>query len=338
MTLSGLHGGFGDAYSLDFYGSYTPTWSGVEAKWNALLADPRLSHVSKKLGWDFVRLAFYFKDGENLGAKSYQLDVSNADGTLTVLDSVIGLLSSHGFKVNLCSMNYTGRSPSSETALTGWINDWKALAAHYAGDSRIAFYQIGNEMEPFVINEDGSTTQENTLEGQETLNSAMAQCTDAIRNYEASRTVCWCPELNFDMITAGGGMIEWRSNILKDNHRYNYKYEIVNGKRVSCTSDSGCSTGFYCTPEGNGVCAACFSEEEIFSSVQSIVSQRAKYAGQCGWIVGEFCQIHSIGGVVGACNRVGSYLVSLLILNGIPYDCFCFNENIANFVDILEGV
>jgi hypothetical protein len=335
-AVSQLTGGPGEDYQLHW--SYQPKPSNVLQAWNNYFAMSDIQQWKSKFSWNLIRLAFWFSNLEN-DSQEIPLDPTNKDGTLTLLDNIISICANNGFKVMLCCFNYTGTSPSSSNAVNTWISDWSLMAQYFAGDTRIAAYQIGNEMEPFIINSNGSTTQENTLQGQETLNQVMANCTDGIRKYEPGRMVVWCPELSFDAIINGGGTIQWRSNILKDFHEFDYRYAVdSSGHRISCTSDSNCPTGYYCTPEGGGTCTRCSTSTENSNAVNFIVSQRQKYPELAGVVVGEFNQIHEVGGVVGRCYPSAENLLSLFIANNIPYICWGYNAYRVDWDAILGSV
>jgi hypothetical protein len=138
--------GFGEGYALDWYGSTTPTVATVTSAWTTLLSSSSLQNWQAKLKWKTVRLGFLFKDLSAFApsAISYQLDSTNADGTLSALDAVIELLNTAGYNVMLCFM--TENVPSDLPTANALIQDWANIAKHYAGDTRIAAYQIANEM------------------------------------------------------------------------------------------------------------------------------------------------------------------------------------------------
>jgi hypothetical protein len=137
MTLTG----FGEGYSLDWYGSEIAN-SSIVPKWQSLLSNANILSWKSRFQWNNIRLGFFFKDLPQNSAISYQLDSTNSDGTLSVFDLVIDAISSAGYQVMPCCML---EGTLTEAQIQTLLSDWTNFAEHYKGDTRISRYQIANE-------------------------------------------------------------------------------------------------------------------------------------------------------------------------------------------------
>ena len=135
-----------------------------------------------------ARLLFTFSDCPGAGdpnqGPASTLVYSKLDSTLAYLDSV-------GVKAILCDW---GANPGNWYGSTAWVNDWVALATHYAGDTRIKAFELTNEPYPYLLSTSGPTGGINP-DGNgyymHPFDVAMKYCIDQIRGADSSRTIMY---------------------------------------------------------------------------------------------------------------------------------------------------
>lgn len=310
----GLVGGFGEGYAANWYGSNTPTVASATSAWNAILAKPNLQKWQKKFHWNVVRLGFLFKNltDINPAAPGYVLDSTNADGTLDVLDKVIGIVSSAGYRVELTYMAEAG--PASTTDLNNLISDWTRIAKHYQGDTRIAMYQLCNEMAdtPTIDSAYGSKQ------------GFLCALVDKVRAYEPSRTCAWIMGINSKSCPS-----PTRSNLYTDWHVSTYANSSIACSSTTPCPDAGGLSGHDYTCVGS-TCKGCMEESQISNWPSGML----KFQSTCGQKV--------INGEINAqtsyCNSHSIQWVQQMVDDKIPYIAWGYNEYAAEWDAILSAV
>ena len=114
---------------LRYYSDGTP-----ESAWG-----PNYMQHFTKWKCNTARLAFAFADAPVSGDGTHCHSMYDEDK----MDRVIEIFDSYDIKVILDNHNWGDHAKY--VGSTAWVNNWKAIATHYKGDSRIAGFNIFNE-------------------------------------------------------------------------------------------------------------------------------------------------------------------------------------------------
>jgi hypothetical protein len=106
------------------------------SSWDAYFTDADLLKWQKKFDFNTIRLAM---DVEQLAG------IPPWTSQFPEYDSAVAASSKYGYYVVLTDFTFTGSPPSSD--MSDWLAAWKIVAQHYSGDSRIAVFEVANELE-----------------------------------------------------------------------------------------------------------------------------------------------------------------------------------------------
>ena len=157
------HTGIGDDY-LVYYNNGSPI------QW--------YSQISKFAPWQFdtARIGFAFSGSPG----THTFSVYDQ----TKMDDVLTILAANGIKAILTCFNINDMQ--GYCGSQHWVDSWVAVATHYAGDTRIAGFNIFNEATPATWATSGPVGNVNTVSK---LHEAFAYCINQIRSVDPTRTI-----------------------------------------------------------------------------------------------------------------------------------------------------
>jgi hypothetical protein len=122
-------------------GAVSPMTGGIgewmfPSSWDSYFQESDLQTWQRKFGWNLIRLSM---DVEQLAG------IPPWTPQFPTYDEAISAASKYGYRVILSDFTFTGSPPSSD--MTDWLKAWQIVAQHYAGDQRIAVYEVANELE-----------------------------------------------------------------------------------------------------------------------------------------------------------------------------------------------
>jgi hypothetical protein len=130
------------------------------------------------MGLNTIRLAFSFADS----APNPDYGVPSADVLdFEKMDWVLDFLAQHGIKGILDLHNW--KDMAGDFGSQKLIDDWRVVAQHYRGDSRVAAYEL--------FNEPASSTWAPSIRSKMDVARFYANLTDAIREVDPDRIVIW---------------------------------------------------------------------------------------------------------------------------------------------------
>jgi hypothetical protein len=186
--------------------------------------------MSKFNAWrcNTARLGFAFQD-----ASPAPFEHGLSDYVESKMDTVISIFDSYGLKVILLNQNSPDIGDHQHyLGSTNWVNNWKAIATHYKGDTRIAGFALFGEPTPDTWATSGPLGNINT---KEKFMQVCKYLIDEIRAIDPARRIffptCAGMGIGYDnptttynaMVTAG---IIAQGNIIMDiNHPYYWENE-----------------------------------------------------------------------------------------------------------------
>jgi hypothetical protein len=146
--------GPGEYWTLTFYGSVPASLSTLETEWNSYYAQGDFQTYKAEFGWNLIRIGFCFSNlasyTDDSTCPSAALNAQSTSGAvpdLSWLGEVVSIAHQNGMLVDLTDFDFTGQAPPSAAAMAVWESDWTALATYFTGNSDIALFQFGNELE-----------------------------------------------------------------------------------------------------------------------------------------------------------------------------------------------
>jgi hypothetical protein len=202
--------------------SSSSSLASLESEWNNYYSLSAFQTYKTEFGWNIIRLTFCFANlaayTKNVTCPGAVLTTSTTDGAtpdLYWLSAIVSVAHKNGLQVELSDFDFTGQGPAAG-AMATWLADWKALATYFNGNSDVAVYAPGNELEHSM-----------------TTNGNITAVFSAINSIDSSKTLLmWM----YTPSTASGGAsyagapeFTVPSNVWQDYHVETY------------TSDGSCS-------------------------------------------------------------------------------------------------